>query len=319
METKRRAVIDIGTNSVKLLVAEVGSGGISPVVEQGKQTRLGRGFYAGRMLQPEAISATAQAVGSFARQAESLGAASIRVVATSAAREAGNSEELRSAVRQECGLEMEILTGEREAELVLRGACTDPELESRRLLLLDVGGGSTEIILGDKGRSIWDRSIPLGSVRLLEMLPHDDPPTPAQLDACRQQVRAILESEVVPGLMTATGTEAGALFRDQDAFLVGAGGGAAILARMEGEQAEFDRARIESVRISAERLDWHTRRLWAMTLEQRRGITGLPPNRADVILPGAVIYETIMARFGFNEMRVTTRGLRFAAVMEEAS
>jgi exopolyphosphatase/guanosine-5'-triphosphate,3'-diphosphate pyrophosphatase len=315
METARRAVIDVGTNSVKLLVADVASGGVSPVLELGTQTRLGRGFYSTRKLQPDAIAATAKAVGDYASQARSLGAGPIRVLATSAAREASNADDLKSAVRKASGLELEILTGAEEAELVLRGACTDRDLAARRLLLLDVGGGSTEIILGENSHALWSHSLPLGSVRLLETLPHDDPPAQAQLDECLQKVAGILETEVAHDLARASGCRLGESFQAKGALLVGAGGGASILARIEGEQAEFDRGLIESVRVSAERLGWHTRRLWNMTLAERREITGLPANRADVILPGAVIYLSIMTRFGFDEMRVTTRGLRFAAVL----
>lgn len=315
METARRAVIDIGTNSVKILVADVLAGEVLPVIEQGTQTRLGRGSYSTGKLQSEAITATVAAVADYARQAKSLGATAIRVLATSAAREAGNADELKSAVYRECGLDVEILSGDEEAKLVLRGACTDPDLATRRFLLLDVGGGSTEVILGDKAHALWSHSLPLGSVRLLEMLPHDDPPTHAQFVECQQKVAQILESEVAPELARASSCQTGDSFQAQGALLVGAGGGASILARIEGEQAEFDRGLIETVRVSAERLDWHTRRLWSMRLADRRNITGLPPNRADVILPGAVIYLSIMTRFGFEEMRVTTRGLRFAAVL----
>jgi exopolyphosphatase/guanosine-5'-triphosphate,3'-diphosphate pyrophosphatase len=132
---------------------------------------------------------------------------------------------------------------------------------------------------------------------------------------CQQKVAGILESEVAAELARASGCDRGEQFHAKGAVLIGAGGGASIIARVEGQQAEFDRGRIESVRVSAERLDWHTRRLWTMPLAERREITGLPPNRADVILPGAVIYLSIMRRFGFDEMRVTTRGLRFAAVL----
>jgi len=100
--------------------------------------------------------------------------------------------------------------------------------------------------------------------------------------------------------------------------LVGTGGAASILARMEARLEGYDRERIEATRLSLNRLRWHTERLWALSLEERKKIIGLPRNRADVILTGATIYEGVMEEFGFIELRISTRGLRFAAVMDGA-
>src|SRR5882672_9383801 len=148
MPHTRRAVIDVGTNSVKLLVAEVAGRDIRPVSEESKQTRLGQGFYETRRLQPEPIDKTARAVARFAGAARDLSAGSIRVIATSAARDAVNPGDLVAAIENASGLKVEIISGDQEAQWVFQGVTTDPKLAERPLLLLDVGGGSTEFILG---------------------------------------------------------------------------------------------------------------------------------------------------------------------------
>ena len=99
--------------------------------------------------------------------------------------------------------------------------------------------------------------------------------------------------------------------------LVGTGGTTSILGRLEAKLENYDRAKIEATRLNLERMNWHVEHLWSLPLEERKHIVGLPPNRADVILMGAVIYERIMEKFGFSELRISTRGLRFAAVMKE--
>ena len=177
MQPIRRAVIDVGTNSIKLLVADVSGRDVRPVHEESCQTRLGRGFYETRRLQPDAIAHTAQAVWEFASIAREKNAAAIRVIATSAARDAMNSCDLTSAIQRASDLKVEIISGEQEAEWVFQGVTTDAELAKTPLLLLDVGGGSTEFILGRGEHKHFAHSFPLGTVRLLEKFPHSDPPT----------------------------------------------------------------------------------------------------------------------------------------------
>jgi exopolyphosphatase/guanosine-5'-triphosphate,3'-diphosphate pyrophosphatase len=328
MESIRRAVIDVGTNSVKLLVADVAGREVRPVSEQSKQTRLGHGFYETQRLRPEAIAATATAVASFVALANEAQVASIRVFATSAAREALNREELTAAVERASGLRVEVISGEQEADWGFQGVTSDPELAQAPLLLMDVGGGSAQFILGREGGKHARYSFPLGSVRLLETFPCGDPPTPAELAACRQWLRGFLQKEVRPQLKQAMGDSESGLKAGQSLLtsaatgeegevqLVGVGGTATILGCMEAKLETFDRARIEATRLSAERVSWHWEQLWSLPLEARKKIVGLPKNRADVILMGVAIYQAVMEEFGFRELRISTRGLRFAAVMD---
>ena len=318
MPCARRAVIDIGTNSVKLLVAEVSGRDVNPLCEESKQTRLGRGLYETRRLQSEPIEHTARAVAMFAATARQLAADSVRVIATSAARDATNPRDLLEAIQTAAGLPVEIISGAQEADWAFQGVTSIPELAQQPLLLLDVGGGSTEFILGHGAHKDFSHSFPLGTVRWLEQQPVSDPPTPAELAACRKTLRDFFREEVCPKLETELRQEKDFDPAHRCIHLVGSGGTASILARLEAGLDHYDRARIEATRLSFARIQWQVERLWNLPLTERRELSGMPKNRADVILPGVVIYEAVMAEFGFGELRVSTRGLRFAAVMDGA-
>jgi exopolyphosphatase / guanosine-5'-triphosphate,3'-diphosphate pyrophosphatase len=312
MQAVRRAVIDIGTNSVKLLVADVAGRAVRPVHEESRQTRLGRGFYKARRLQPEAVAFTAEAVWEFAQIARERNADSIRVIATSAARDAVNPADLTDTIQRASGLKTEIISGEREAEWVFQGVTTDAELARHPLLLLDVGGGSTEFILGGRGKKHFAHSFPLGTVRLMEQFPHRDPPMRGEFFHCRDWLNNFLRAEIRPRLAPALDREKAS----GQIWLVGTGGTASILARMEKKLDRFDRDKIERTNLSFRRIVAHRKKLWRLPLAKRKEIPGLPKLRADVILTGVLIYEAVMEQFGFKQLRVSTRGLRFAAVME---
>ena len=229
MKGVRRAVIDVGTNSVKLLVANVEGTEVRPVWEESRQTRLGQGLYKMQRLQPGPIAKTAAAAAEFAARAGDHEAASIQVIATSAAREAHNSQELTAAIERSCGLRVEIISGEQEADWVFQGVTTNPALAGVPLMLLDVGGGSTQFIVGQGAHQHFRQSFPLGTVRLLERFPPGDPPTAQELAACRRWLADFLEREVRPSLAPALQREAVQL------RLVGTGGTASLLACLEAE------------------------------------------------------------------------------------
>lgn len=316
MSFTRRAVIDVGTNSVKLLVAEVAVREIRPLCEQSQQTRLGQGFYVAHRLQPEAIANTAHAVARFAEEARQFKVEHLRVIATSAARDAVNPDELLAAIENAARVKVEIISGDQEADWAFHGVTTDPALASRPLLLLDVGGGSSEFILGQGEQRHFCQSFRLGTVRLLETIPPDDPPTAAGLAETRRWLQDFIETKIRPVLQPALQREIELNSTRSPVILVGTGGTTSIMARMEAQLDSFNRERIEAARLSLDRVRWHNENLWRMPLARRQEIVGLPSNRADVILAGTVIYETVMASLGFAELRVSTRGLRFAALLD---
>jgi exopolyphosphatase/guanosine-5'-triphosphate,3'-diphosphate pyrophosphatase len=306
----RRAVIDVGTNSIKLLVAEVSEGVVCPVDERSDQTRLGAGLYETHELQPVPIARTASAVARFVAMARDQEAESVRIVATSAARDARNAGELVEAIHCAAGLRVEIISGEQEAEWVFRGVTSDPKLRGQALLILDVGGGSTEFIVGDEGHLLFRESYALGTVRLLEQLRPSDPPSLKDLADCRKWLLDFLKAQVGPAMETrfSATTRAGMT-------LVGTGGTTTILARMLRQLTSFKREEIEGTRLSRQHILEEMVRLWSLSLAARKSIPGLPPGRADVILMGVAIYEAVMQHLDLDELYVSTRGLRFGALL----
>lgn len=309
MSAVRRAVIDVGTNSIKLLVGEVSGRYIKPLWEESEQTRLGKGFYETHVLQSEAIGATAHFAAQFARLAQSYGVQSARIIATSAARDAHNQAELIQALEKSSGWRVDVIPGELEAQLAYRGVTSNPALDGQRLLIMDVGGGSTEFILGEGPQVEFAQSFKIGTVRLQEQFHPSDPPKPAELQACRQWLKDFFAKEVRPGLepMMAPGQE-----RTQ---LVGTGGSAAILAQMENQITDYDRELIEATRLSADAVKRRVDSLWSLMLSERKRLIGLPKKRADVILFGAAIYEASLRELRFPTLRASTRGLRYAALL----
>ncbi|PAW75410.1 MAG: phosphatase [Pedosphaera sp. Tous-C6FEB] len=305
----RCGVIDIGTNSVKLLVADVAGETVEPVWEGSEQTRLGRGFYEDHRLRADAIADTARAAAQFTKTAREQGASALRIIATSAARDAVNADELLCALREATGHAVEVISGEQEADWAFQGVLTDVPLRAAPLLILDVGGGSTEFILGHQGRALFRDSFKLGTVRLLEATPLADPPAAEELAALRRHLRAFLQREVEPRLEPHLQP-----LRGDGLALVGTGGTTSILARLELQLPDYDRARIEATHFTAARVRAHVDRLWALPLAARKELPGLPAKRADVILFGVAIFEAVMETFGIATLRVSTRGLRFAAV-----
>ncbi len=308
---KRVGVIDVGTNSVKLLLADLENGQVTAVLEDSEQTRLGRGFYETRILQKSAIDQTAAAIAEFHSIAKSEGAELVRVIATSAARDARNANELLDSVKQTSGLEIEIISGEQEADWAFRGVTSNPDFTRHPLLILDVGGGSTEFILGEHGHQQFRESFNLGTVRLLEQIPHSDPPAAEELSDCRTWIRNFLFEHVTPRVRTALKNCC-----SEQVQLVGTGGTSTILARVERQVDSYDRDLIESTRISNHGIRAMVEHLWSLPLSERQSLRGIPTKRADVILTGAVIYEAVMEQLGFAQLRVSTRGLRFGAAMD---
>ena len=185
---RRVAAIDVGTNTVLLLVAEALDGRLRALAERAEITRLGRGVDATGRLDPAAIAATAEVLGRYAAEARALGAERIACVATSAARDAANGADFFAAVSAAAGLTPEIISGDEEARLVWRSAWRDFGVEGRTLAVLDVGGGSTELCFGDGPAPGSRRSVQVGAVRLTERHVREDPIGPATLAGLPQLV-----------------------------------------------------------------------------------------------------------------------------------
>jgi exopolyphosphatase/guanosine-5'-triphosphate,3'-diphosphate pyrophosphatase len=294
------ATIDIGTNTTLLLVARADPH-VEVLEERAEITRLGRGIGHEGALDPEAIARTLAVLQEFAAAARRHGAR-IAAVGTEALRRAANAAVFLGPAAEILGTEVEVIDGEREAELTFRAVVESfPSVHSGDLAVVDIGGGSTEIVLASNGRMEFRTSVPLGSVRLTEAFVHHDPPTRAEQEAIAGAVDAAVAA--VP-------------FSTRNATLVGVAGTVTSLAAMSLELASYDAARVHGYRLSRAALGGELNRLAAATQAQRERIIGLDPRRADVIFAGAVILDRIAAAVGAAEVLVSDRGIRWGLLYE---
>ena len=309
MKTERRAVIDIGTNSVKLLVAAVEGAEVRWVHKAGEAVRLGQGIFETHWLQPDAIQRAAQVVARLARQAAGFNPSVFHVIATSAVREAVNRADLVNAVEAASGLKVEVLSGEQEAEWVFAGVRRDPALAGLPLMVIDVGGGSTEFIIGQDDLIICRYSFPLGSLRLLERLPPSDPPAPGDLSRCRAWLAHFLYQEVWPRLEPRIQT-----FGRHRVRLVGTGAKLRLLAELTAGPATTGQTGA-SLSLNLEQLHAALERLWRLTRAERQQLHVIPAARADLVLTVGAIVEGIMQLFDFPELHSSDWGLSHGAIL----
>ena len=302
----RVATIDIGTNSVLLLVAERRDGAIVPVVERATITRLGRGVDRTRAFDPAAVEATLACLAEYAEEIRRSGAARVDIVGTSAMRDARGGEDFRARVAGLLGHEPRVISGDEEAELTFTGALSGLEIEGPALVF-DLGGGSTELIRGAvrAGSATLARavSIDVGSVRLTERCLLSDPPRPEEIAEVRRTARALLDE----ALITIGAPEPAAQ-------LVGVAGTVTTLAAYALGVAPYDAARVHGARLSAELITRSSRELAALSVAQRRALPTIEPKRADVIVAGALVTEEILAwarPFTRGDLLVSDRGVRW--------
>ncbi|WP_438019007.1 Ppx/GppA phosphatase family protein [Sorangium sp. So ce315] len=278
------AAIDIGTNSVLLLIAERRGGELVALVERATITRLGQGVDATRALAPEAVERTLACLARYGEELRSLGVERVDAVGTSAMRDAAGGEAFIARARDLLGVAPRVISGSEEAELTYAGALTGLALPARGpRIVFDVGGGSTEIIVGDAGGQV-ERAVSLdvGSVRLTERHVRSDPPAEAELEAVRADARAALAS-VPAGPLSGAPT------------LIGVAGTVTTLAALVRDVVPYDGARVHGARLSGAEVVAITSRLAALPLAARRQLPALDPARADVIVAGSVLIEEILA------------------------
>jgi exopolyphosphatase/guanosine-5'-triphosphate,3'-diphosphate pyrophosphatase len=285
----RVAAIDLGTNTTRLLVADVVDGEVRELVRRSTITRLGEGVDQRKRLLPLPVARTRNTLSEYRREAEALGAERTLLIATSAVRDAENGEAFLGEIEWSYGFTTRLLTGDEEARLMLNGVGGI----SAGTLVLDVGGGSTELVTND-----FRTSIDVGSVRLTERFLATDPPTGEELDACAAHVRSVLPQLDV-------------------GKAIGVAGTITSLAALDLELAEYDRARVHGHRLTREGVDRQLRRLASLPLKERRSVPALDPERAPVIVAGAVIVHEVLAHYGLDALTVSERdildGAAFAA------
>ncbi|HQE04437.1 MAG TPA: Ppx/GppA phosphatase family protein [Bacillota bacterium] len=294
----RKAVIDIGTNSIKLYVAELGpDGSLATVIDKNNIARLGEGMDEERTLQQEAIRRNAEAVAEFADLAKSNGAGEIVAVGTMALRTAKNAKDFIDAVRDLSGIEVRVIPGEEEAEFAYLAVLSGIGASVERLAVCDVGGGSTEFIFG--GQAGIDRrfSINLGAVKVSADYLSSDPPSSKEVEDAISYVLDVLKENGVNDNMPVD-------------KLVGIGGTITSMGAVKFKMEKYDPDVIQGSILTRDDVDSLIALFRSVPLDERRNIIGLQPKRAEVIIGGACIVRGIMESLGTDELTMSDRGLR---------
>jgi exopolyphosphatase / guanosine-5'-triphosphate,3'-diphosphate pyrophosphatase len=299
----RIAVVDIGTNSTRLLVAEVGDGSLRELARDSVVTRLGEGVDATGRLGDDPMGRVFAVLERYSKEIERQGATNRTAVMTSAVRDAANGVEFAAAVRDRYGLEAATLSGDEEARLTSLGA-TASRSGDETALVIDIGGGSTELVVGTGADLVFHVSTQVGVVRHSERHLHTDPPTADELAALAEDARRAFEAAVPADV------------RSQPTVAIGVGGTATQLAAIDLELVEHDRDRIEGHAMSRERLEELRDRLAALPLAERREVTGLDPARAPTIVAGAVILREVLGAFALNGFEASERDILWGVALD---
>ena len=307
--TKRFASIDIGTNTILLLVAELeGKGTFRVLDDRAEIARLGEGVDRTHRIGPEGEERSVQVLRSYLERCAQLGVDEIVAAGTSALRDARNAEDFKARLKQELGLDLRVLSGEEEAAYSYLAVRRGLDLEGKELLVVDVGGGSTQLIWGRGGALHRLISLNLGSVRLTERFLHSDP--------VREEECAELTRTIDRGLEPLN-----ADWGQQDKFdaMVGLAGTFTTMAAIEKGLTQYSHSEVHGSRLSRAEVQRQIRLFRGKTIAERKEIPGLEPKRADVILAGALLIDRIMALFHIDRVTVSDQGIRYGLLHERLS
>jgi len=301
---RKVAAVDIGTNTIRLLVVS-GNKQNWEILHQAMNTsRLGQGMRSengSAMLQREAMDRSLDVVVDYAKQAQAMQVDDIRLVATSAVREAENGREFTSEVFQKTGIQTEVVSGEKEAELSLKGVGMTVD-DREGILVLDIGGGSTEFILSKSGKISKAKSIPVGAVVMTEKYLHSDQPQSSELNA----MRAFIQKKLEP------------IFKEfgNAVPLVGTAGTITTIGAVYLEMERYDYQKINGLTLHRKYIKSILKRFTSVPLIERRNIVGLEPKRADIITAGTEILMMVINVFSYTNMLVSDFGLREGIIAE---
>ena len=301
---KRVASIDIGTNTILLLIAEVDEARIEPLYERETVVRLGEGVQERRILSLQAMKRGLQTLAKYLEQCQALKVQKIFAIGTSALREANNSKVFLKMVKEKLDLSIEIISGEKEAYLSFLAVARDLKEMEKPILVVDVGGGSTEFILGKDGRITQWASLPLGSVRFTEQFLLSDPVQEGEWGKMEKEIRKLFINIPRPREPLST---------------VAVGGTATTLASVEQGLNEFIPEKIHHFVLEKEALRNQLLLYRSRTIDERRKIPGLPPARADVILAGGAILYWAMDEFNCSSVLISCQGVRYGLLYKKIS
>jgi exopolyphosphatase/guanosine-5'-triphosphate,3'-diphosphate pyrophosphatase len=293
----RVAAVDLGTNSTRLLVADVDGDQLEEVTRRLTITRLGEGVDERRRLLPVPVARVRNCLAEYRRELEGLGAERTLAIATSAVRDAENGEAFLGEIEWGYGFTTRLLTGEEEAAMMIRGVTAGrPPLDD--VLVVDIGGGSTELVLARDGAVALATSLDVGCVRITERFLGSDPPTPPELAAAGAYVRSLLPELDVSSAIGVAGT-------------------VTTVATLDLGDAEYDPGRTHGHHVPLTSVETQLERLAAMTNAERLGVPGIEPGRVTVIVAGIVVLREVMTAYRVTEIEVSERdvlhGAAFAA------
>jgi exopolyphosphatase / guanosine-5'-triphosphate,3'-diphosphate pyrophosphatase len=304
------AGIDIGTNTLRLLVAEISPGSFRELYSERRITRLGRDLDRTGALSPDAQERSMQALLGFAEAIRRHDAVHVAAVGTSALRNARNSAEYLVEVKNGTGISISVITGEEEARLTVLGVSralsniTHKDGLPASAFVIDIGGGSTELVVATPEHTPRSASLPLGAVYLTERFIRHDPPSPDEVKLLRHAIKESLDRH-------STG-----ISPDPNSVFIGTAGTITTLAAMDQGLVTYDPNRINGYAMTKTTIDEIIAKLGTSTLAQRKAFPGLEQAREDIILAGALVTQEIMEQFGFGTMIVSDWGLREGIVLD---
>jgi exopolyphosphatase/guanosine-5'-triphosphate,3'-diphosphate pyrophosphatase len=305
MSGLRVAVVDIGTNSTRLLVADVADGRVREIERRSTVTRLGRGVDTSGRLAAEAIEDVCAAIADYVSVYQSVGVERVSVIATSAVRDAANREMFLAELRERFALDAEILDGGKEARLTYVGAYAERP-PAAKTMVVDIGGGSTELVIGDGPDVGFSASLQAGTVRHTERHISHDPPEAAELEELATDVGGLID-EVLEGAALV-----------QANLGIGVAGTPTSLAAIEQRLDPYDPERVHGYRLGLESIQRMLSELAAMPLSDRLQVPGLHQGRAPTIVAGVVILIAVMRAFGLSEIEVSEHDILWGAALEAA-
>jgi exopolyphosphatase/guanosine-5'-triphosphate,3'-diphosphate pyrophosphatase len=294
----RVAAVDLGTNSTRLLVADVDDGRLTEVSRRLVITRLGEGVDERRRLLPAPIARVRNCLVDYRRELEGLGAEKTLAIATSAVRDAENGEAFLGEIEWSYGFATRLLSGSEEAAMMLRGV-TEGRPALADTVVVDIGGGSTELVLAADGQVAFATSLDVGCVRMTERFLASDPPSRAELDAAAEHVASLL-----PPLAPRRA--------------IGVAGTVTTLATLDLGDTEYDPERTHGHRVPLASVQAQLERLSSMTTAERLEIPALEPGRASVIVAGIVVLREIMSAYDLSEIEVSERDILHGAALTAA-
>ncbi|MGA7396083.1 MAG: Ppx/GppA phosphatase family protein [Solirubrobacterales bacterium] len=303
--SRRVAVIDIGTNSTRLLVADVADGRVSEVERRTRVTRLGRGVDYTMQLSSEAMEEVCATIGEYVAAMKELKSETELVIATSAVRDARNGGAFIAELRERFELEAQVIDGNEEARLTYLG-CVSERSGDESLLVVDIGGGSTEIVVGRGTAPSFHTSLQAGVVRHTERLLTSDPPAAAELEKLSRDINKLLADSL----------EGQSLEIDA---AVGVAGTPSSLAAIDLELDPYDPNQVEGHELSLKTIQWWLSRLSSVPLEERKKVVGLHPDRARAIVAGIVILVEVMRAFDLEKIECSEHDILYGGAIRAAA